>query len=874
MSVRIQPFALTIIKNNNNHHNYDNNIYIDNRKNLLHYGNNVVILLITIVYILSNHIGLCLKESPFLVEKTERLTVNKGENVILNCAFEYPDKTPVSYVIQWIKGSSDLPLYIWYDGYPPHTGPGYEGRASLYGQASLNLTQVREEDQGLYYCKIFFLNRPAKSPVNASKIYLEVHAPPHFKVKPPDTVYTKFGEFISLPCEAVGTPPPVLYWIKDREKVTPNSNLKIGKSSELLIGPVQQTNIGEYACVARNQEGEVRSAARVVLAGPARIIRPPQNLTLPEGREVEFPCSAKALPSNVTVTWYYNGTEITAEDTNQLQNRWSIKSDGSLVIRSIDPDDSGHYRCTVYNGIGTPDSASAWLNVEFPARIYNTPELQFLPLGLSGMIKCHIRANPPIQWIDWTKDSRRIEERSSTNLIDMKNGSLRILRVTHKDQGQYTCVPYNKHGTASAPKTIQVIVRDPPVFTVKPEPEYSVQVNGEIKIPCQGVGQGIPKKGGNWRRSGGLPLPSQRAKVYDNYLEIKSIKKEDTGRYECYLQNDVATIIASTRLLVESTTPHAPTNVSVNTSAFAATVTWQPSYDGGYEQSYKIWYRQLDGSDSTWKTIRVYPEGSTAFTLFKLQPDTEYEFQVYSHNTVGDGEGSPIVRARTKAHDPSRNPSLSIDSHGSSYLPDLAKSTGIRLGPPYDLRIEKVAQGYSIRWKINPGPQMASNFTVICKLRRDKMDPLVSVNDTTRENKYLVKIFKPGEFYEIIVIANFESFPPSSSQPFKYEVPGNSRHSKDKAIAAGVVGGILFFIAAIVLSVCTVKICNERKRRKAEKAYLMVTCPIMSVTGDGHPHGDSPMPLKSYDESGIPGLANGQQYTTYEWETNRGYQDE
>lgn len=32
--------------------------------------------------------------------------------------------------------------------------------------------------------------------------------------------------------------------------------------------------------------------------------------------------------------------------------------------------------------------------------------------------------------------------------------------------------------------------------------------------------------------------------------------------------------------------------------------------------------------------------------------------------------------------------------------------------------------------------------------------------------------------------------------------------------------------------------------------------------------------IKRYDESGIPGLANGQQYTTYEWETNRGYQDE
>lgn len=44
--------------------------------------------------------------------------------------------------------------------------------------------------------------------------------------------------------------------------------------------------------------------------------------------------------------------------------------------------------------------------------------------------------------------------------------------------------------------------------------------------------------------------------------------------------------------------------------------------------------------------------------------------------------------------------------------------------------------------------------------------------------------------------------------------------NRSKAITAGVVGGILFFIAAIVLSVCAVKICNKRKRRKAEKGNL------------------------------------------------------
>lgn len=58
----------------------------------------------------------------------------------------------------------------------------------------------------------------------------------------------------------------------------------------------------------------------------------------------------------------------------------------------------------------------------------------------------------------------------------------------------------------------------------------------------------------------------------------------------------------------------------------------------------------------------------------------------------------------------------------------------------------------------------------------------------------------------------------SPSEEIRIDVPGPvTRHSRDKAIAAGVVGGILFFVAAIVLSVCSVKLCNQRKRRKAEK---------------------------------------------------------
>jgi len=53
---------------------------------------------------------------------------------------------------------------------------------------------------------------------------------------------------------------------------------------------------------------------------------------------------------------------------------------------------------------------------------------------------------------------------------------------------------------------------------------------------------------------------------------------------------------------------------------------------------------------------------------------------------------------------------------------------------------------------------------------------------------------------------------------------------KQRAIVAGLVGGILFFIVAIILSVCAVKICNRRKRRKQEKGQQRPFKPTMRYT--------------------------------------------
>ena len=53
------------------------------------------------------------------------------------------------------------------------------------------------------------------------------------------------------------------------------------------------------------------------------------------------------------------------------------------------------------------------------------------------------------------------------------------------------------------------------------------------------------------------------------------------------------------------------------------------------------------GSREEWQTLRVIPDEATSMTVYKLFPDTTYQFTVLSRNRLGDGLFSKIVQATT-----------------------------------------------------------------------------------------------------------------------------------------------------------------------------------------------------------------------------------
>lgn len=95
-----------------------------------------------------------------------------------------------------------------------------------------------------------------------------------------------------------------------------------------------------------------------------------------------------------------------------------------------------------------------------PARVTYNPSVQYLPLGLPGILRCFYESNPPILYMRWTKDNVNIVPDTAAGVETLKNnGSLYFDKIKEQHQGRYTCAPYNLHGSAGVSNIMEVLVR-------------------------------------------------------------------------------------------------------------------------------------------------------------------------------------------------------------------------------------------------------------------------------------------------------------------------------------------------------------------------------------------------------------------------------
>ncbi|XP_068085306.1 protein borderless isoform X2 [Anabrus simplex] len=426
-----------------------------------------------------------------------------------------------------------------------------------------------------------------------------------------------------------------------------SSESQYGKGSVNLTS-IRESDRGWYECVVffPNRSPPTRRNGtwfHLDVKGDALLNTPPINQTTLEGGRAHFPCIIKNN-SGAMVTWFKDGVELSSLEG--MEGRYVVEDDGSLTIEPTDMTDPGEYLCVAQNLQGNKQTAGAFLDVQYKAKVIYSPRQVHLPYGRPGVLDCHFRANPPLTNLRWEKDGFLFDPYNVHGVFYRRNGSLYFSKVDETHEGQYTCTPINELGTQGASSPVTVIVQRPPIFTITPHNLYLRKIGDTLEMPCDAIdGSETHRPTIVWFRKDGSPLPVERMTMHNGNLTIDNLKESDRGLYQCVASNEAATITSDTELMIENVAPRAPYNVTATSDTSTVTLSWVPVFERP-PLDYSVLYR-LQGS-SEWQSLRLVNSGITEATITGLNPGRTYELMVLSQDQHGDGMISKSILVQTK----------------------------------------------------------------------------------------------------------------------------------------------------------------------------------------------------------------------------------
>ncbi|MBW03889.1 Protein turtle A, partial [Eschrichtius robustus] len=515
---------------------------------------------------------------------------------------------------------------------------------------------------------------------------------------------------------------------------------------------------------------------------PPVIVVPPKNSTVNASQDVSLACQAEAYPANLTYSWFQDSTNVF--HISRLQPRVRILVDGSLRLQAAQPDDAGRYTCVPSNGLPRPPSASAYLTVLYPAQVTAMPPETPLPVGMRGVIRCPVRANPPLLFVSWTKDGQALQLDKFPGWSQGPEGSLIIALGNEDVLGEYSCTPYNRLGTAGPSPVTRVLLK---------------------------VGRG---------------LQGQAQVESNSSLILRPLTKEAHGRWECTASNAVARVATSTNVYVLGTSPHVVTNVSVVPLPKGANVSWEPGFDGGYLQRFSVWYTPLakrpDRAHYDWVSLAV-PVGAAHLLVPGLQPHTQYQFSVLAQNKLGSGPFSEIVLSAPE-----------------EMLPPLP--------PPRGLVAVRTPRGVLLHWDPPElVPKRLDGYVLEARQGSQGWEVLDRAVAGS-EMQLLVPGLIKDVLYEFRLVAfagSYVSDPSNTANvstsglevyPSRTQLPG----LLPQPVLAGVVGGVCFLGVAVLVSILAACLMNRRRAVRRHRKRLRQDPPlIFSPAGKSAPHSAS-----------------------------------
>ncbi|XP_010395850.4 immunoglobulin superfamily member 10 [Corvus cornix cornix] len=283
-------------------------------------------------------------KNPF----NEKIIVKPGKTITLNCSVDGNPPPDISWM---------LPNGTWFSS-SIRTSQFFTG-----SNGTLTINNPERHQAGRYRCaarnKVGYIEK---------LMVLEVAQKPNILTRPAGLVKGVSGEPLSLHCLAEGSPKPRMAWtlpggrVLDRPQVS--GRYLLLENGTLVIGAASAHDAGNYVCRAHNDAGDSSLSIPVTVTAYApRIVgRPPPAIHTMPGAAVQLHCVVLGIPKP-EITW-----ELPDRSTlSTARQGWGsggklLHPTGTLLLQNPRPSNSGTYKCTARNALGT-DTAVTYIHV-------------------------------------------------------------------------------------------------------------------------------------------------------------------------------------------------------------------------------------------------------------------------------------------------------------------------------------------------------------------------------------------------------------------------------------------------------------------------------------------------------------------------------
>jgi len=267
-------------------------------------------------------INLKVYATPYFTKEPKSQIVAEGEDVIFECE----------------AGGYPAPLIKWvHNGKPIEEAP-LNPRRNV-STNTITIKNLTKQDTGNYGCNA----TGEKVGEYAYKdVFVNVlNMAPEITTPPKKELRTIIGSEVTLSCNVLGAPKPIVKWFHENDELTGN-RFDITLDGSLIIKNVKHLDEGDYLCNATNKFGHANAKGKLIVKERTKITQGPQACQVKVGDTAILRCIAVAdTDLDLQIYWLKDGQRIYPG----WGSRFSQTHDNSLTIMKTKEFDSGNYTC-------------------------------------------------------------------------------------------------------------------------------------------------------------------------------------------------------------------------------------------------------------------------------------------------------------------------------------------------------------------------------------------------------------------------------------------------------------------------------------------------------------------------------------------------